>query len=244
MVHCAEFTLWTVNRRAGKSMANRRETAIALILILMAAGSSLSESTSRRCWINSMIGTVKVRRGNSNKWIDARPNMPLRPKDAVRTFVESKAAIRTSEGTVIDVGENSTVQMSVFAQNEDGSRNTSVKIFNGSVMSDVKKLVTKRSKFEFETPTATAAIRGTRVGLDVTSDKTDIRVYEGRVFVKPSGGGKGAELGSNQMTSVARDQKEVKIRELMEKPSSGSSAADSATIDSATIDSGMIDSGM
>jgi hypothetical protein len=189
-----------------------------------------------------MVGTVKVRRGGSATWIDARPSMPLRQKDAVRTFVESKATIRTSEGSVIDIGENSTVEMSVFNQNEDGSRTTNVRIFNGRVMSDVKKLVTRGSKFEFETPTATAAIRGTRVGFDVTGDKTDIRVYEGRVFVQPSGGGTGAELGSNQMTTVSRGQKEIEIAKLVEKAPGDSTARDSVLTDSTHADSVLADS--
>lgn len=58
---------------------------------------------------------------------------------------------------------------------------------NGTLMTNVKKLVDEKSSFEFETPTATAAIRGTILGLDVTKDKTLVKVYEGTVTVSSSG---------------------------------------------------------
>jgi hypothetical protein len=81
---------------------------------------------------------------------------------------------------------------------------TKVSILNGTVLSNVKKLVNSGSKFEFETPTATASIRGTQVGFDVSSDKTLIKVYEGEVMVTPKGAKAAISVKTNQMTTVVK----------------------------------------
>jgi hypothetical protein len=188
------------------------------------------QENGRRAWIESLVGSVKMRHGNTAKWIDAKPDMPVKPKDAIRTFVESEAVVVTSEGSRVVMGENSTFELSIFIG--DSSRHasqTKLTIFNGSIMSDIKKLVTNESRFEFETPTATAAIRGTRVGFDVTSEQTDVKVYEGTVFVTPKGSHDGAEVQSNQMTTVVRGQRRIVVQQFKPQPASptGSAAPDS-----------------
>lgn len=182
-----------------------------------------------------MVGTVKIRRGNGPKWIDARPNMPLFQSDAVRTFVESEAELATFEGTVISLGENTTLELSTFSQSSPTEQQTQIRILSGKVLSNVAKLTSTKSKFEFETPTATAAIRGTRVGFDVTGNQTQIRVYEGKVYVTPKGASSGAELQTDQMTTVKQGQKTVEI-EVLQDPAPPA-APDTTTVDTTVTDS-------
>jgi hypothetical protein len=216
---------------------------LSAILVAIFTFTTVAQETERKCNIKSMIGSVKIRRGASVNWIDARPKMPLKEKDAIRTFVESEVELETSEGTVLKIGENSTVEMSRFIGTGD-VQSTKVKVLSGSILSNVKKLVNTNSSFEFETPTATAAIRGTTVGLDVNKAKTVIKVYEGRVLVVPSGAKVGMELKENQMTSVAEGQKEVVVEKLEEKAPEIISEVkpDSALTDSTVVDSTKIDS--
>ncbi len=190
----------------------------ALILSEIALPQQNTTGAGRRCWLDNVLGEVKVRRGSSPRWIDARPRMPIRSKDAVRTFVESGVVVVTSEGTKLSLGENSTVEMAEFLGSDPSNAQTKVKVLSGKLLSDVKKLTGSKSRFEFETPTATAAIRGTRVGFDVTVERTDIRVYEGKVLVRPKGSQSGAELKSNQMTQVAKGQRTVAVKEFKEPP--------------------------
>lgn len=175
---------------------------------------SIAQEQVRKCWLRTIVGDVKVQRAKSTRWVDARPNMPLRPNDAIRTFVESKVVIETSEGSVIELNENVTLELSAFYQSQNGAQKTSVTILTGEIIANVKKLVHTKSKFEFETPTAVAAIRGTKVGFNVNNNKTDIRVYEGMVYVTPKGSKKGAELQSNQMTSVEKGQKTLVVKKF------------------------------
>jgi hypothetical protein len=170
--------------------------------------------------IKSIVGSVKIRRGESAPWTDAKLRMLLREKDAIRTFVESAVELEMSEGSIMKVGENSTLEMAKLRGQGD-VQSTKVKVLNGTVMSNIKKLVNTRSSFDFETPTALASIRGTVVGLDVTGDRTRIKVYEGRVLVIPSGAGQGTELRENQMTEVEKGQKTVVAQKLEEKLPTG-----------------------
>ena len=200
---------------------------VLLFVLLISAVSCLAQG-GRKCWIKSMIGDVKVQRNKSPKWIKARPNMVLRESDAIRTFVESEVEIQTSEGSIISLKEKTTLELSTFIEGKGGASKTAVKILSGTLMANVKKMVKKNSKFEFETPTAVAAIRGTKVGFDVDKEKTDIRVYEGKVYVVPKGQKNGSELKSDEMTTIVQGQKDVVVRKLQEKEDESTrSAADS-----------------
>jgi len=142
--------------------------------------------------------------------------MGLREGDAVRTFIESEVELQTGEGTVVRVSENSTMELA--ALKEDGAnQNTSVKILNGSILANVKKLVTPGSSFEFETPTATAAIRGTVVGVDVDKNETRIKVFEGKVAVRSRGAKEEAALEQNQMAVVQSGSKSINVKPFNEK---------------------------
>ncbi|MBD3390751.1 MAG: hypothetical protein GF418_01840 [Chitinivibrionales bacterium] len=211
------------------AMARRSGNILLGAYLIGLAGGVLSFGAERRCWIESMVGDVKIRREGSVKWLNARVKLPVKQKDAIRTFVESEAVIATSEGTKLRVSENSTVELATFVQGRKGDNKTNVKILSGDVMSNVKKLVSKGSSFQFETPTAVASIRGTRVGFRVSGSQTDILVYEGRVYVTPKGSRTGAELTSNQMTSVVEGQKSVTVSALDTSTATESDTTDTSS---------------
>lgn len=197
-----------------------------ILLIFCMNLPGLAQSGERKCRIKSIVGEVKVRRSSSSKWIKARPNMPLKEKDAVRTFVESQAEIEISDGSLINLEENTTFELSSYTVGNKGAEKTGLKILSGNLMANVKKLVNSKSKFEFETPTAVAAIRGTRVGFEVEKTKTNIEVYEGKVYVTPKGSRKGAELGSNQKTTVVKGQKTIIIEDITDTKRSSPESKD------------------
>jgi hypothetical protein len=170
-----------------------------------------AQETVRKCNVKSLAGTVKIRRSATVNWFDAKPGMTIRERDAIRTFIESEAELETSEGTSLKISENTTIEMTQLFQKGD-QQNTRVRIMNGTLLTNVKKLVSAKSSFEFETPTATAAIRGTIVGLDVTKEKTLVKVYEGTVTVSSPGSNVPLILKENQMTSVVKGQKTFQIQ--------------------------------
>ncbi len=206
------------------------------IVAAMIAFTAVFSQSERQATIKSLIGSVKVRKGDAAAWKDARPNMPVMEKDALRTFVESQVEIVTVEGSVIKLDENTTMEMASFRQFPNGSQTTKVSIMTGSVLSNVKKLMNTGSRFEFETPTATASIRGTEVGFEVTSEKTSVKVYEGEVLVTPRGASSGVNVKTNQMATVVKGQKTASIEALAEKPKKSMIRQDSVRADTARVD--------
>jgi ABC-type uncharacterized transport system auxiliary subunit len=194
------------------------KSVLKILLLLVASNTMIfSQTYQREASIKSMIGVVKVRKNDNPNWKDARVKMPIKEKDAIRTFVESQAEIITSEGTIIRLDENTFMELSAFKQSNNSAQITKVSIFNGMILSNVKKLVNSGSKFEFETPTATASIRGTQVGFDVSSDKTLIKVYEGEVMVTPKGAVAGVSVKTSQMTTIIKGQTSIAVAAFSEK---------------------------
>jgi hypothetical protein len=185
--------------------------------ILAIALSVTANAGEREAYLKSMIGNVKVRKGESPIWKDGRQQMVLREKDAVRTFVESQAEIMTSEGSVLKLDENTTMEMNTLKAFGGGAQSTKIKVLNGTILANVKKLVNTASSFEFETPTAVASIRGTTLGINVTGDQTSIKVYDGEVMVKPRGGAASVSVKTNEMVTVTKGQKTIKPEMISEK---------------------------
>jgi hypothetical protein len=196
--------------------SHNRMVAIAAFLTLLSVG--ISQAAEREAYLRSMIGTVKVRKGETPEWKDGRPNMVLREKDAIRTYVESQAEIMTPEGSFIKLDENSLLEIATLKDFGAGAQSTKIRILHGSILANVKKLINAGARFEFETPTAVASIRGTTVGFDVTGERTLVKVYDGEVLVTPKGSQGGVSIKTNQMATVKKGQKTVKAETLAEKP--------------------------
>lgn len=190
-------------------------------IVLLFCFTLIGAETERSCRIKFMVGSVQVRKGvGQTLWQGAKLNMKLSTKDAIRTFVESRAEMEMENGSVIKLEENSTMEISNLAQDEKSkSENTKMKVMSGKMWANVKKMTNSRSSFSFETPTATASIRGTELSLEVDKDGTRLKVFDGTVYIAPTGGGNGASVGANQMTFVKKGQKDVAIEKMKEEKS-------------------------
>jgi hypothetical protein len=159
-----------------------------LVTSITAAASDLSE---QRATIKSIIGRVEVSPDGSGKWRVARVNMPVKMGYDLRTFVESSTDIELENGTLIKIGENTVVTLSKLVQGGlAGPSSTNLKIGTGKIWANVKKLTHIKSEFEFETPTAVASIRGTRLGINVDAHGTAVDVFEGLVQVREKSTGR------------------------------------------------------
>ena len=116
----------------------------------------------------------------------------------IRTYVESGTDVELESGTVIKIGENTVVSLEKLLQNKKNDvSNTSMKVVTGKVWANVKKLTNTKSEFDFETPTAVASIRGTRLGVSVDIQGTAVDVYEGLVLVREKSTGKTVTVATN-----------------------------------------------
>ena len=199
--------------------------AIVLVTSVGLVHAQPSQIVEERMRIKSMVGTVMIRTPKNQKWRAARVGMMLRMKWDIRTYVESSAEIEYGTGTIIRIGENSVITLSRALRDKDVSATkTSVDIATGQVWANVKKLVNKKSQFDFETPTATAAIRGTRLGIKVGRGKTRIDVYEGLVMVRKRGSARGTQAGQFTRVVVEADVPEPVVTQFTRETAADTSS--------------------
>ncbi|MCL2182916.1 MAG: FecR domain-containing protein [Chitinispirillia bacterium] len=225
---------------------------IALILAVLCAVPSFAgeEIEDRFCTVRGVVGSVQVRIDANYKkvrremavsrpvtagvpsadisasiteeWTPLRLNMVVGERCEIRTGPESEVRLETAEGSMVKIGENTSVEVAALNAVKKAARgkqevtaNARFKISAGSIVATIKKALSGESpNVRFETPTSTAAIRGTTIEIEAQGDaKTVIRVFDGTVEVAPAGSdkfvplshGKMAEIGSGQRVVIAKD---------------------------------------
>lgn len=133
--------------------------------------------------LNSLVGEVKVFSAQHKTWGAGRLNQELYQNDKVKTAVESRAEINLANNGIIRIDENSEILLSP----QNRAKDQKVQLASGKIWANMKKIISQKRKFEIQTPTATASIRGTVFRVDEASDSSaDVLVYNGKVDVGPS----------------------------------------------------------
>lgn len=194
----------------------RFKSIIALSVLLVYAFCAFGDQmVERGAKISFFVGKAMAKKGDAKEWKDVKLNQKLSSGDALRTMVESRVDIETSEGTVINIMENTVFEMSELFQNARTKASvTKLNVKTGSILANVKKLTNSRSSFEFETPTATAAIRGTELEIDVLQGRTQLRVKDGTVEFKNKSGGRPAFVFTNQQATAEEGKNGVNVELL------------------------------
>ena len=196
-----------------------------LALPLFSKNEGGNESNEPVCTVKGIVGDVKIHRtkvrreeaiskGDAAGWAAVQLNMVLREKDIIQTLAQSEVRLETPNGSVIKLGESTALEISALKQSSGVSK-TKIKLISGSMVTNVKKLVNNKSSFEIQTPTATAAVRGTIVELDVGSGGlTEVKVFDGKVLVAPAGSKNFVEVGDRQAVDIAPKQKKLVVKEV------------------------------
>ena len=132
-----------------------------------------------------IVGSVLAVRGEVFRGDDGQRS-PLAAKALVYlgdTIVSGggKAKIALNDGTVISVGENPRIRLTMY-QSTSNNLTTRLNVLAGIVRLLVAR-VTAGGHFEIESETAIAAVRGTDWLMDVTADMTGVAVITGVVTV-------------------------------------------------------------
>jgi hypothetical protein len=145
-------------------------------------------------------------------------------KCEIRTGPESGVRLETADGTVLRVEENSIVEVAILqavtkkpktkGAEPEMSVSAKFKVLYGSVVGSVRKITRESHDVKFETPTATAAIRGTVIEIEAgKNSNTLIRAFDGTILVAPKDG-KFVELGDGKMVEIAPRQKLVVVKDV------------------------------
>lgn len=179
-----------------------------LILACLLCAAIACTSSARAAEI--IIGSVLAVRGEVSRAAEAGRS-PLAARDPIYlgdTIVSGvgKAKISLNDGTIISIGENTRLRLSMY-QSTANNLTTRLDILSGVLRAFVARVVAS-GRFEIESETAIAAVRGTDWLIDVTSKGTGVAVISGVVAVSGRAGQSPTTVLLNapgQGTDVARN---------------------------------------
>lgn len=134
--------------------------------------------------VTYVTGDVKVQQPGRESWKKAVNEQALRSGDKVKTLDESRGEVAFADGSIIRIDANSNLDIVELGRSKAG-QTAQAKVWSGKVWASVNK-ASKKTKFELESPTAVAAVRGTVFRMTVAEDMTTkVAVYAGEVKVEP-----------------------------------------------------------
>ena len=167
--------------------------------------------------VSFVVGDVKTQKPNKNDWKKVTFDQPLSAGEKVKSTEDARAEIAFSDGSIIRVDANTQLAIDELKKDAQKGLTASGKVWSGKVWANVNK-VSKKSKFQLESPTAVAAVRGTIYRMTVMPDSsTKVAVYQGEVKVvvnpdffanqKKKQGGREGEIEGPQEIAGPREVK-------------------------------------
>ncbi len=185
-----------------------------LLLIFIGFGATAQAAIKKqKAIVKFVTGEVLYQKKSKGKWKKVKVGSKISEKDMVRTFVESSAQLLLASGSQITVEENTIVKMAELVQDGNAS-STNINVKKGRVLFNIKKLAQRKSKFKFETLTATAAIRGTKGGIGFTGKRAFAYLSEGKLDLLSRSGKKVAIKAKD---FVIQSDKGFEIKKLENK---------------------------
>ena len=153
------------------------KSRIMLVILTMLFVSSLVFAESGR--IEKFAGDFKVVRKGETAWVEPKEGWSLNDGDRVRTGFPGSAVIALTDGSVLNLKENTILEITLVAQNAPGHV-TVLSILTGKIKAAVAKR-TAGAGFEVRSPTAVAAVKGTVFIVEMAGKEMNVAVLEGLV---------------------------------------------------------------
>jgi hypothetical protein len=117
---------------------------------------------------------------------------PVFLTDVIVTEGGGKARIQLNSGSIVSVGEGARVGIAAY-QSTDNQYSTRLSPAAGALRVFVNSVL-PGGRFEVETETAVAAVRGTDFVVDATPEKSSVAAIDGTVAVRGAGPNAGSEV--------------------------------------------------
>jgi hypothetical protein len=143
-----------------------------------------------------VIPAVSIARGS--KTITASTKSQVDWQDLVNTQVNGRARIALDDGSVLNVGSESSMHV---VKHDAGAQQTQLELSYGKLRSQAQKIAKPDGKFEVHTPAGVAGVVGTDFYVDYGNDTMNVIVFEGLVRVCNLAG-VCVEVKAGQTTSV------------------------------------------
>ncbi len=122
------------------------------------------------------LGRVQVQKGGNGDFKKAMPRMPIHEKDVIKTLAKSRCEITLVGGGKVRIGENAELEITE-ANVKPMEKNFGATLKKGNIWVAAKAAFGEKKSVAVRTPTAVAAIRGTKYRAkagDDESSKVDV----------------------------------------------------------------------
>src|SRR5690242_7824672 len=128
--------------------------------------------------VSRVIPAVNIAR--SGKTISAAAKTAVNWQDLVNTQVNARARIALDDGSVLNVGSGSSIQV---VKHDAGAQQTELELTYGKLRTQAQKITKPDGKFEIRTPAGVAGVVGTDFFVEYTNNTMNVIVFEGLVKV-------------------------------------------------------------
>ena len=143
-----------------------------LLILFVSDGQTAGKQFGK---ISLPLGKVEVQPAGGGAWEKAKPNRPVFEGDVLRTSAKSRAEITLQGGGKVRIGENSELELTV-ASVTPMAKNFNANLKKGNVFVSAKAAFGEKKNVQLRTPTAVAAIRGTKYRASAGEDESNVLV--------------------------------------------------------------------
>jgi len=172
--------------------------AFLIVLALMLTQSlSVLQRVAR---VSDVSGTVTITPSGEELTKPLGEKRLVRAGDKLSTAAEARLSLNWIDGTRIRMEPETTLTVEK-CQVASGVQEATFRLDVGKIWVRVLKMLSQQDKFEINTPTATAGVRGTVFAVQVAADgSTVVSVFEGQVTLAGEGGN--VEVTANSQARV------------------------------------------
>ena len=127
------------------------------------------------------LGMVEVS-NNNNTWVKAKPRQSVYEGNIIRTKAKSRCEITLTGGGKIRIGEKSELELN-GAEIKPMAKSFNANLKKRNVWVSAKAAFGEKKNIAVKTPTAVAAIRGTKYRAEAGEDESSVLVYDGKVDI-------------------------------------------------------------
>src|SRR5216683_1172575 len=154
---------------------------LSFLLAIRADTLAAPQGTGQRAGeVSRLIPAVSIARGP--KSITASPKSVVNWQDLVNTQVNARARIALDDGSVLNVGSESSMKI---VKHDAGAQQTELELTYGKLRTQAQKIAKPDGKFEVRTPAGVAGVVGTDffVAFDNSTNTMNVIAFEGLVKV-------------------------------------------------------------
>src|SRR5437016_6482255 len=155
--------------------------AVSLSLLLAIPADTLAApqgAGQRAGEVSRLIPAVSIARGS--KSITASPRSVVNWQDLVNTQVNARARIALDDGSVLNVGSESSMKV---VKHDAGAQQTELELTYGKLRTQAQKIAKPDGKFEVRTPAGVAGVVGTDFFVEYVNNTMQVIAFEGLVRV-------------------------------------------------------------